>query len=201
MNDTRCVKIAILDDNVFFAKGLKYLIDIYSRLHGVPVRVLEFSNVSDIYCEWESYDSIFISLRNFHGSKLIHRALSSPLSNIILVKNRTPRINETSLYAEFPAIYRNQPASEIYKSLRYFIFPIEYRRTSKMFYLHKETGLTRRERHTAMMLASGASHSEIAETLKISVKTVSIHKRNLMLKLRIKRKVELSRWFQTYTWL
>lgn len=70
-----------------------------------------------------------------------------------------------------------------------------------MFYLHKETGLTRRERHTAMMLASGASHSEIAETLKISVKTVSIHKRNLMLKLRIKRKVELSRWFQTYTWL
>lgn len=199
MNNTGCTNVAIFDDNVYFATGLKHIIGMYSQLTDIAVSVLHFSVVSDIYYKWDTYDCIFVSLRNFHGSSLIYRALSSPSSNIILVKDCIHRINEPSIYAGFPTIYRNQSTSGIYNFLRYSISSAECLKTGDMVFLHKETGLSPRECHTAMLLASGASHADIAATLNISVQTVSSHKRNMMSKLRMKRSSELAHWLQAHS--
>lgn len=197
MNNTGCVKIAVSDDNVFFSTGLRSLIDKYSRRNGMSLSVLDISCVSTLSYEWESFGSVFISLRNFHGSPLIHRALLSPPSNMVLVKNCIHRINEPSLYAGFQTIYRNQSASEIYSSFRYFIPSAGKQKADHLRSLHRDTELSLRERHTAMMLASGAPHADIAKALNITVQTVSSHKRNIMRKLSMTRNTELSQWLLT----
>ncbi len=55
-------------------------------------------------------------------------------------------------------------------------------------------GLTDREREILMYLARGRTNREIAEILCISLKTVDFHKGNLMRKLEIHNRVELTKY-------
>lgn len=178
MKNTGCNKIAILDDNIFFATGLKFFIEQYSHKNGISVSVQVLPAFQFRHYEWSAYTVIFISLRNFHGSPLICHALLYPPPNLVIVKNCVHRINESSLYTGFQAIYRNQPVSEINSFLRRFIPSADRQIAGPLCSLHRDAGLSERERHTAMMLASGLSLTDIAKVLNISVKTVSSHKKN-----------------------
>lgn len=53
------------------------------------------------------------------------------------------------------------------------------------------SGLTRREREVAQLLAEGASNKGVADQLKISVKTVETHRARIMSKLGLKSVAEL----------
>lgn len=55
-------------------------------------------------------------------------------------------------------------------------------------------GLTEREREILLYLARGRTNREIAEILCISLKTVDFHKGNLMRKLEIHNRVELTKY-------
>lgn len=68
-------------------------------------------------------------------------------------------------------------------------------------YRYKKTGaddsydsLTEREREVLIYLARGRTNREIAEILCISLKTVDFHKGNLMRKLEIHNRVELTKY-------
>jgi len=68
-------------------------------------------------------------------------------------------------------------------------------------YRSKKTGtddsydnLTEREREILVYLARGRTNREIAEILCISLKTVDFHKSNLMRKLEIHNRVELTKY-------
>lgn len=52
--------------------------------------------------------------------------------------------------------------------------------------------LTARERQVFQLLVSGKSNKEIAHALRISAKTVSVHRSNLMVKLNIHNSIELA---------
>ncbi len=52
--------------------------------------------------------------------------------------------------------------------------------------------LTARERQVFQLLVSGKSNKEIAHTLRISAKTVSVHRTNLMAKLNVHNSIELA---------
>ncbi len=52
--------------------------------------------------------------------------------------------------------------------------------------------LTEREREVAMMLSNGFSHIEIADELKITVRTIKAHASSIYRKLGVKDKLELS---------
>lgn len=54
--------------------------------------------------------------------------------------------------------------------------------------------LTEREREVLTLLAQGKTYQEVAETLFISVKTVDFHRANLMRKLGLKNRTELTRF-------
>lgn len=54
--------------------------------------------------------------------------------------------------------------------------------------------LTEREREVLVLLAEGKTYQEVAETLFISVKTVDFHRANLMRKLNLHNRAELTRF-------
>ena len=54
--------------------------------------------------------------------------------------------------------------------------------------------LTAREREVLQLTAEGASNHAVAESLKISVKTVEAHKAHIMSKLKVKNRTELIRY-------
>ena len=54
--------------------------------------------------------------------------------------------------------------------------------------------LTEREREVLVLLAEGKTYQEVAETLFISVKTVDFHRANLMRKLNLRNRAELTRF-------
>ena len=54
--------------------------------------------------------------------------------------------------------------------------------------------LTEREREVLVLLAKGKTYQEVAETLFISVKTVDFHRGNLMRKLGLSNRAELTRF-------
>jgi len=56
----------------------------------------------------------------------------------------------------------------------------------------EEVVLTKREKDTLYLIANGFSNQDIAEKLKISVRTVETHKSNLMQKLNLKSSAALS---------
>ena len=55
-------------------------------------------------------------------------------------------------------------------------------------------GLTAREREVLVLIADGFSNKEIAERLVLSVKTVDRHRENIMRKLNLHTRVELTRY-------
>ncbi|MFZ2419888.1 MAG: response regulator transcription factor, partial [Anaerolineae bacterium] len=54
--------------------------------------------------------------------------------------------------------------------------------------------LTAREREVLVLIADGFSNKEIAERLVLSVKTVDRHRENIMRKLNLHTRVELTRY-------
>ncbi|TPQ24439.1 LuxR C-terminal-related transcriptional regulator [Methylomonas koyamae] len=58
--------------------------------------------------------------------------------------------------------------------------------------------LTRRELQTCQMVVSGLTNREIAEQLDISIKTVKVHRANLMRKVRAKSVTELLRGYDEF---
>lgn len=54
--------------------------------------------------------------------------------------------------------------------------------------------LTEREREVLILLAQGKTYQEVAEALFISVKTVDFHRANLMRKLELENRTELTRF-------
>lgn len=57
---------------------------------------------------------------------------------------------------------------------------------------HKLEGLSPREKEVALLLGDGKSHSEIAETLSITVRTIKAHSTSIYAKLDIKDRLALS---------
>jgi DNA-binding NarL/FixJ family response regulator len=58
----------------------------------------------------------------------------------------------------------------------------------------EEVTLTDREREVLILVAEGYSSRQIAETLGISPKTVDVHRTNLMRKLNLHNRVEITRY-------
>ncbi|HXA01576.1 MAG TPA: response regulator transcription factor [Cytophagaceae bacterium] len=54
-----------------------------------------------------------------------------------------------------------------------------------------ESGLTRRENGILKLIVQGRSNREIADSLSISIRTIEVHRSNMMKKLKVKNAVEL----------
>lgn len=105
-----------------------------------------------------------------------------------LVKQSAP----TDLVAAIHAVYQGQS----------FLSPVisktvidEYLRQTATLHSHdSDDKLTPREREVLQLLAEGCSNRKIAEQLQLSIKTVGVHRLNLMEKLDIHDITELTKY-------
>jgi two-component system, NarL family, response regulator DegU len=57
-----------------------------------------------------------------------------------------------------------------------------------------ENALTRREKGILKLIVQGSSNREIADSLSISIRTIEVHRSNMMKKLKVKNAVELVKY-------
>ncbi|QDI20294.1 hypothetical protein FBF86_20920 [Serratia marcescens] len=185
------VNVTIIDDNVFFSEGIKYILIHYFLQHGRYVNfVAENDSTQEVdflfssapltrrvcYCQ-------MMPIKTHHATRFFsirsrkHRGLS-------LV---SPCVLETG------TLYRRQRVSAVYKLL-----DSSADMTSNKIRNHcrvcSGNRLTRREREVLAYLRNGTSQTEVAEQMHLSVKTVNAHKQSVMKKLDLKKKHDFIYW-------
>lgn len=105
-----------------------------------------------------------------------------------LVKQSAP----TELLAAIHAVYQGQ--SFLSPAISKTVIDEYLRQLGTNQLEQKDEKLTAREREVLQLLAEGHSNRQIAEQLHLSVKTVGVHRMNLMKKLEIHDITELTRY-------
>jgi len=133
----------------------------------------------------ENYPQVKILILTQHDNReYISPALQAGASGYVLKRSgRRELLNAVRQVYEQGAFLENNVAKEVLQ---------EYSQASQ-FYKEEENHLTTREREVLQLLVTGKSNKEIALSLGISPKTVSVHRTNLMTKLGVQNTVELIR--------
>ncbi|MFZ5822585.1 MAG: response regulator transcription factor [Chloroflexota bacterium] len=133
----------------------------------------------------ENYPQVKILILTQHDNReYISPALQAGASGYVLKRSgRRELLNAVRQVYEQGAFLTNNVAKEVLQ---------EYSQANQ-FYKEEENHLTTREREVLQLLVTGKSNKEIALSLGISPKTVSVHRTNLMTKLGVQNTVELIR--------
>ncbi|MFZ5911885.1 MAG: response regulator transcription factor [Chloroflexota bacterium] len=133
----------------------------------------------------EKYPQVKILILTQHDNReYISPALQAGASGYVLKRSgRRELLNAVRQVYEQGAFLANNVAKEVLQ---------EYSQAAQL-YKEEENHLTTREREVLQLLVTGKSNKEIALSLGISPKTVSVHRTNLMTKLGVQNTVELIR--------
>jgi DNA-binding NarL/FixJ family response regulator len=133
----------------------------------------------------EKYPQVKVLILTQHDNReYISPALQAGASGYVLKRSgRRELLNAVRQVYEQGAFLENNIAKEVLQ---------EYSQASQ-FHKEEENHLTMREREVLRLLVTGKSNKEIALSLGISPKTVSVHRTNLMTKLGVQNTVELIR--------
>lgn len=188
---TRLLKVLIVDPDNFFALGLRQAVEMHLQSQGIKVMFLSAPPayiIADLIFWAPGYDSTVIPM-----GLLMGKAYTSRLIMVMshqrahLVKHVVPWV-----------FYRHQSHSV----LSALIDRVLYESTIDINTLTVNTyrdwyakQLSPREIEVIRCVSKGQRLSEIADKLKINVKTVSCHKRSAMGKLQLKRTIDLYNWF------
>lgn len=133
----------------------------------------------------EKYPQVKVLILTQHDNReYISPALQAGASGYVLKRSgRRELLNAVRQVYEQGAFLTNNVAKEILQ---------EYSQANQ-FYKEEEDHLTTREREVLQLLVTGKSNKEIALSLGISPKTVSVHRTNIMTKLGVQNTVDLIR--------
>lgn len=184
--------ILIIEKDKYYAEGLRQvLIVFFSRLN---IRVF-FTN--DIYYRYRA-NIIFCGSSLSESGLLSEIAANPETSNtrFFLIQN-PDSVNHHSLtinQENIRVISRNLSVDKLVNLIKPMFSSIQSRNALVGIKPITEA-LTRREREVLESLALGMTNCSIANMLRISVKTVSNHKRTAMAKLNFRNSTELHYWF------
>lgn len=171
------------EKNLFFLHGMKYILDIYFNIKGL--RVFFTSKIGN--CKFN------LIIKSSTSDQFRSNCLSMTLRR----KNRqgkyTYQKGEVSYYAEKETVI--ELLDELFESPdNLTISPDKACRKSRK-------KITSREKEVLKEIASEKSYLEIAKKLKITRKTVSVHKNNVMQKLGFTRDREFYMWLLQQNYL
>lgn len=188
------IKFFISDDNVLFAEGIRLIISEHFSKLGIPILFLEkpsFITFADFV--FITHEKLFelrrseITFINENSSKL---ALISPFSRLLpspfdikWILHRHHTVND--LLALVDAVFHIREV-KVDKNI------IQSRMPSPII------GVTPRQWQVITLFSHGMSPERISRIMKINVKTVSCHKRNLMKKFNLKHSADLYFWLNSH---
>ena len=192
--------VVINDPNRFFAEGLmNCLHDEYSAI-GLQIKFTDhiFNHHSRL---------LFLAgdvLSAIHAQYLNHHMTTRKLQVFTIYNSPAERARNALSYnklSHYIPLYRTQSINEISTIIRCRIHSASDRDMLKNSCTKRaDPPFTQRETEVLRYLARGISNGAVARFLKISEKTVSAHKRNIMSKLNMIRPAELHYWLLQEGW-
>lgn len=205
-------KIFITDDHALFRQGVRRLLEEVAEFEvvGEAQDAREaISKIRQIYPDILLMDINMPGLSSINAAQLIKK--NNPKTKIIfLTMYDYPEYLISCLKAEAAGyILKDTTSTQLITAIRdvikgkQYISPVLLKKIDVNYIDEKVTNiqtqpeyedLTGREKEILKMLAEGLSGKEIAVKLKISIKTVDVHKSNLMRKLNIHDRTELIKY-------
>ncbi|MEG2734306.1 MAG: helix-turn-helix transcriptional regulator [Hafnia sp.] len=187
------LSILIVDSNSFFSDGLKKLLITHCNSKGVKLTFT--SNPSDYLLADISFLSHKMSMTSGSKSPLDFKICSS------LIFIHIPLFIKKSINTMSGAqcvFKRNQSCADYIMLVDNVIKKNEFQTIETLSVRRNIEMLTHREKEVMYYFSKGYSPKKTGECLKISLKTVSSHKRCVMKKLNFTRLTELHTWLLNY---
>lgn len=195
------VTIVINDPNRFFVEGLMNCITDTSSSMGLDVEFTDCVFNSQAKLVFLAAETVSIANLHYLNNRLATRALS-----VFIIKESTSENSANTLKInklnQYSSLNRNQSLSDFSAAIRSHLEPQSDLRNILIppCSVRSKSNLTRRETEILRYLARGISNGAVARFLRISEKTVSAHKRNIMSKLNMIRPAELNYWLLQEGW-
>ncbi len=206
---TRKVRILVCDDHALFAEGVKAIlrddrsIEVVGQA-GEGRQAVE--QARKLRPDIVLMDIEMPGLNGFEATRQI-RKLDQGIKVIVLTMHKDEEVVARCLDAGAAGyVLKDVPPSQLIDAIHAvesggkYMSPEPLKRIIDRFVIHKGTTktnydlLTGREREVLKLLADGLTVKQIAAQLNLSVKTVDVHKYNLMTKLDIHDRSELIKY-------
>jgi len=187
------VKISIIENNLFFAEGLKYALSDYFTLKG---RTVEF------FAEEKSnatVDLVFIAQSESgnmtYCDRDVHETSVSPLY-IAMRKIKTAQVNgKKSCSHELGVLDYHAGIEALFHLLDDKLWRMSVISTvARPCYFCLSRRLSGREKEVVSYLRLGINQTQAAKYMHLSVKTVHTYKQSVMRKLNFRKRNDLFNW-------
>jgi DNA-binding NarL/FixJ family response regulator len=202
-------KIFIVDDHQMFRDGIKFLLTNIKNVEVVgeaengkiflqaienqmpdivlmDISMPEMNGVEATRTAMEKYPDLkIIALSMFGDEEYYYKMIHAGVKGFVLKESGSDELEEA-----INKVMNNQNffSQELLNNV---IYNIDKEKNQEIEALHKELGLSKREREVLYMLCSGYTTVEIGEKMSISKRTVEGHKQNLLNKTGTKTSVHL----------
>lgn len=187
------VKISIIDNNLFFAEGLKYALSEYFTRKGRTVEFLaeEKSNAA--------VDLVFIAQPESgsvtYCDRDAHEAAVSPLYIAMRKIKPAQAIREKACSRELGVLDCHAGLEALFHLLDDKLWRMSVISTAaRPCYFCLSRRLSGREKEVVSYLRLGVNQTQAAKYMQLSVKTVHTYKQSVMRKLNLKRRNDLFSW-------
>lgn len=182
------LNISIVDNNQYFMLGFRQILFDFYFTKNIHVRFID-KNMKEELVDILFYSSPHNETIDFY--RLLSNGLSQSQIFVIRDKNDTNLSKMLRCAQKNESIYRHQPIDSI-------LDIVEQARAIDHAFLMPAYDLTaiitRREYEVLHYLKLGKKLTDVAHYMKLSIKTVSAHKRSAMKKLNFERNTELFYW-------
>lgn len=135
---------------------------------------------------FDQNDNIQVAFFNTQNTSPIERLMAWPMVNGIFYKESS----QQQLVKGISAIFEG----EFWLSRRLMAAYLERTRSKPRKVTHNANLLTRREKQILNLTATGATNTEIAESLNVSMHTVKTHIYNLFKKIDVSNRIQAVNW-------
>lgn len=204
-NVNRPVRLILADDHVVFRQGLSALFEQEGfQIAGEASNGLEAVRLAQtLLPDVAILDSGMPALGGIEAAREIHKLVPGVQTILLTMQEEHVSVVEALRAGMHGYIFKSQTAAELVQTVRevargalHFstgITPTEVE--GYMSGVREELDpLTERERQVLMMIASGNTTRDIAQSLGLSPKTVESHRNRIMHKLNLHRSAELIRY-------
>lgn len=186
------ISVSIRDEDNYFSQGIKCALVDYFAMCGKKIIFVEkqMGNVC--------VDLVFSALPVNRHARYCHLASQSYTNNTLFFSIRdkkSPYLSQRSACSlEAGVLYRDEDCSVLFHMLDHALSLRHYSRSNAPCAWCKSGRLTRREHEVLRYLRTGATQTETAEHMRLSVKTVNAHKQSAMRKMELKKKHDFIDW-------
>jgi DNA-binding NarL/FixJ family response regulator len=202
------IKLVIADDHVIVREGIRSLLERYFRVVGEAEDGLQAVKlVESLKPDILVVDMMMPNLNGLEVVKQVKQRFSTTRTIILSMHDTEAHAAQAVMNGAYGYVLKQASGTELTRAIHavalgyhYFSPPLcaelidTYLRKNEETLLNPFATLTSREREIMQLVAEGKTSQQIADILYISVRTVEVHRANIMRKMNFSNSSELVRY-------